>query len=65
MPPRGYSHRWPKKKPTFANEMRPTLLAHELTEKPNCKIYPKKKLPTNLVGQPIVYVGSQFLLVVF
>ena len=54
-----------KKKPKFANEKGPTLLAHELTEKPYFKIYHKKKLPTNLVGQPIVIVGSQFLLVVF
>ena len=33
-----------KKKPNFANEKRPTLLAHELTEKPYFKIYHKKTI---------------------
>ena len=46
-----------KKKPNVANEKRPTLLAHELTEKPYFKIYHKIKLPTNLIGQSIVLVG--------
>ena len=46
-----------KKMPKFANEKWPTLLANQFTKKPYFEFYNRKKMPTNLVGQPIFLVG--------
>ena len=65
-PPQDIYNRWPKKnKPKFANEKRPTMLAHELTEKPYFKIYHKKTAnqfgwPANFFGWLIIFVSSFF-----